>query len=387
MSDETISEGLKSVPMPADLVPPHGFADSVLRRRARARGTRAVVAVVAVVAVLAGASAAIGGADRSAPPADPYPSSSADTLPDDAVPRPGGGPRVIEAFSNGWMPYLLDQRSGEYLAVPFRAEVSPDGGQVAVSDLDRGLGVAGREAYLDGGESAVAWVTGPEVTDTVGGVRSLWSPDGSKVFGATEVDAGLGDGSGRLGTLTSYDAVTGQLVVTTVPADWKVTGVVWAPDSAGYAVAVEREDGRTEVRHLTLAGVVGATVELDGSDVILVGYSPDGGRLLYENGSWNEEEGTGERQAVVADAATGRTELTAGFENGNGHGASTVGWLDDGALLMAVDPSPEEHGFVVVDAETGDFGPSIPWPTAENVSVWSVGSSAGLPPEAADLGF
>lgn len=386
--DDEIREGLHAVPMPADLLPAKGFADEALRRRARSRSTRTTAAVVAVVAVLAGATAFIDGGDR-VPPADPAPSGSSTVLPDGAVPHPGGGPRVIDSLSSGDGAALLDLRTGEYRTVPFRSITSPDGRFVTVLS-DRGLGFAEREHYLDEGEAALTWVTDPSVTalDFSGG---NWSPDGTKIVGGTNVDMpdplDPAETTTGLGSLTSHDITTGENRVTPVPTDVKVTGIAWAPDSQSYLLAEDRAEGPSVLRTLSADGVLGEPVEIDGDWYIdNLGVSPDGKSLLYHY-EHIAEDGTSTDRVAVMDLATWETTFT--LDNVGTDlvpPGEVVGWADEDTFVWQKRSHKLMNSSIeLVDATDGKILRTFPW--AYEPVIWSLGSSAGLPPDAADLGF
>lgn len=386
--DDEIREGLHAVPMPTDLVPAEGFADEALRRRARSSSTRTIAAVVAVVAVLAGGTAFINGGDR-VPPADPAPSASSTTLPYDSVPHPGGGPRVIGSLGSPDGSALLDLRTGEYRYVPFPTVTSPDGRYVTVLSA-RGLGFAEREHYLDEGEAALTWVTDSSVTafDLGGG---NWSPDGTKILGGTNVempdplDPG-GTTSGR-DSLTSHDITTGENRVTPVPTDIKVTSIAWAPDSQGYLIAEDRAEGPSVLRTLSADGVLGEPVETDGDWYInLLGVSPGGKSLLYHY-ELIAEDGTSTDRVAVMDMATWATTLT--LDNVGTDlvpPGEVVGWADaDTFVLQKYSHKLWNSSVELVDATDGEVLKTFPW--GYETDIGDLDSSAGLPPDAADLGF
>ncbi|MEV0649388.1 hypothetical protein AB0I28_29440 [Phytomonospora sp. NPDC050363] len=370
--------------MPGDLAPPAGFADEALRRRARRRSLRTMTVVTVVCVLAAGATAVANNTEQGAPSAGPSPSSSSTAPPDDVVLRPGGGPRVVHSFHDNWSSYLLDLRTGEYRTVPFGTVVSPDQRHVAV-DAEGGVGVAERDAYLDAGEAAVTWIAhSPVQTDDLGGED--WSLDGTKFV--TSVLQGPNSSLPPHNSITSHDTTTGVTRATPVPDGVDITDITWAPDSQGFMVAVDRQDGPSVLRSLSFDGVLGEPVELDGEGPIeLEGFSPDGARLLYGY-LFQREDGEELARTVVMDTVSGETTVALpDSTDADPADVASLAWADETSFVVRTRVS-QELGWGPVElfsAVDGGLIRALDW--TDRAGFVSVGSSAGLPPEAADLGF
>ncbi|MEV0646383.1 hypothetical protein AB0I28_14065 [Phytomonospora sp. NPDC050363] len=376
-SDEPIAEELRAVPMPPELVPPQGYIDEALRRRARSRSYRTVAAVLAVIGMMAGATAVMGGSGGGADPAQsPEWTSSPYTEPN--LPRPGGGPLVVESFTAGPdRHYLLDRDTGVYRSVPFRAQVSPDQGHVAVTD-GVAYGFADRSDYLTHGADAVSWPAGlPGYSAFFGGLGGLmtWSPDGTRF----QLPPVVAEDPPRIVEFVAYDVTTAAFTRTPAPADVDVSHAIWAADSEGYAVLEKRQGARPALRSLAVDGSLGPRTEIDGDHPVLAGFSPDGRYLLYYS-SPDEDD----RRVRVMEVEEGETVLSMKIDDADVR-RTIVGWADSTTVLCQEwmnEPGVWER--IAVPDGTVDRGDAA-WPN--DLEIGGIGPSSALPPEAADLGF
>ena len=367
--EDELGERLRAVSMPADLMPAEGFADEALRRRKVGRVRRAVVAGVAVLAVLTGTAAVVSDVTDAAPPVE-YPAAD--------VPRPGGGPQVVEGFIAGEQHYLLDRDTGRYLGVPFETYPSPDLVHVGVRRADGRFGFADRDEYLKVGLEAVTWPDDFPQWSGFFRVTSPWTPDGSRFVAA--LSRGTGEVSGimesQVTEIAVYDVGTRKTTTTPMPQWQRTTGAAWAADAADFAiVAFDGEIESNTLQLLTPAGDTGGETPLEPERAMLQGFSPDGRYLLYSHQSlaW----------AAVLDIESGET--VSKFDNSGPFYGSLLGWHDATSITrQSIYPRTDETFLERLDLSGEELGERVRWPS---VMITSVGSSAGLPAEAAPLGF
>jgi WD40 repeat protein len=174
------------------------------------------------------------------------------------------------------------------------------------------------------------------VADQGEGIRDFdWSPDGSKVVGAT-----------WLGTIYIWDFETGELLHKMVHGDGAfVNEVEWSPDGTRIATA-----GIDSIAWIWDAATGEPLYSLVGheppAEVWSVTWSPDGTRLLTTSG--NEDIGAEDKTARVWDANTGEELLTIPE-----HSSTVIwgSWSPDGTRILT---TSTDNTTRVWDAETGE---------------------------------
>jgi hypothetical protein len=279
-------------------------------------------------------------------------------------PRPGGGPRVIEAYNDG-RAYLLDRVGGTYQALPYiRAVVSPDGRQVAAEDQD------GRISVLDRRGGSVRPTSLPP------GSFAGWSPDGSALLTTTL------DKETRTFTAHRYDVRTGRARQTPIALDCVACTAGWAADSRRYVVmqrGPEELNGRGPLRYLNPDGTAGPLVGADGVIIAATAYSPSRRFVVVEPPYPLPPGDPIERHpARILDLRTGAvTELVSGWP--------LLGWYDE-CHVVRIAPGEPSTMLEVVDARTGAVAKRVPAPGLAPFEL-QLGSARGLHGSAAERGF
>lgn len=357
--DDRFRTALRSVP--ETLEPTPGLSDDVLAaaRRGNRRGLAGTAVLIA--GILLAIPLVLNGMTPSAAPTPTPPGASAGP----EFPRPGGGPVAVHLFVSSQRSHLLDETTGNYLSFAFgEAALSPDRRSIAVIGEGGRLGVADRALLLREGESAITW------TAAKGG-GPQWSPDGLSVL-VSDVDK-----SGRevRSVVRRYTVAGGLTVDTVIPIDI-IGQAAWASDSERYLVlplAAEKA-GAVEpgpLRYVAPDGSLGAVLGAEGGGSV-VAYSPSGRLLLIDGSQVQSAEPMPSR---VIDVATG--EVLASFEG------RAAGWYDEEHHIRILDGRLEVMavtGAAARDVPTGDLD-------LDGATRVEFGPTAGLPTEAADLGF
>jgi WD40 repeat protein len=156
----------------------------------------------------------------------------------------------------------------------------------------------------------------PEAPFGLATQRLTWSPDGTMVAAVAGVDDGAD-------AVVVWDAHTGAVLHTELPAPNGVADAKFTPDSAFLAMTPDHQESRiisTDTWQLQ-------STTIGGTDVFIVGFSPDGSKALV---ALQLMAHTGAELAWF-DSASGRLELV----RGDLHEGSmrSVALTDDGALV------------------------------------------------------
>jgi hypothetical protein len=304
LDEQHLRADLRSVTLPADLVPPPDLADTALAR-VRRRRVRTVVVGLAVAGVLLATGIRLRpgpggtGFDPVAPPTTAAPTTAALVTGEPTFPRPGGGPVSIYSYLDPMTEhtYVLNVETGQYDEYPYPVVLSPDLSRAAIVREER-IGIVDRSALGDPAPT-VDWTTLPP------GNGLCWSPDGKKVL-ITSVDKS----SGTVGfTAHAYDLATKRTTQTRIGDSATVAGTAgWAADSTDYLVSPVTPDNTGFTFHglrrvgpdgqpvRTLADVAGGLVH--GAD----SYSPDRRYVIVDPTPMMTDN---PRPAQVVDVASG----------------------------------------------------------------------------------
>jgi hypothetical protein len=351
-----LSERLRDVTFPADLVPPPHLADTVLRKASRRRLAffGAVAAVLAPV-LFVGAPSLVG---SGGPGPGPVP--------------PGGGPQVVHAYNRTGKTSVLDPASGKYRELPFMAVLSPDLTRVAVNDDGR-LGIVDRAAVAAESEYDVEWL------DVPAGNGPHWSPDGTALLWTV-----IGKEPTVHFTAYRVDLADRHVTQTPVPQDMLSSTIGWAADSRRYLVLLRGAETADTVepgplQYLSPDGTLGA--RLEGPDGMVYGatsYSPSRRYLLTDAYPIM----TGKPVASpVLDVDTGKVVATVP------PGRWPVGWYDDTTVARLTRSADGSTVVELQDIVSGAVIRSVRLPGSAGVSTVQLGSSAGLTGAAAALSF
>ena len=384
--EQQLRDGLHGTPSPPTLVPPVGLADSVLtelgRRRRRNRTLAGVAAAVVAVAIAGGPLGLWEGNDSKS---GSGPTASSDrlrpVLPPELqaqalLPRPGGGPRVIHAYSSSdsaTTTLLLDPTTGRYHRVPYTVLLSPDLQNAVVGTGDR-VGLVDRAKLLREGKSAIKWLDFPL------GNGLAWSPDGTALV-ITSIEK---TGGTPAFTAHRYTLATGTVTDTPIKLDLLGSAVGWAADSERYLALLNGAQTRDTVepgalRYIAPDGTLGKRVEVEGG---LIGgaesYSPSRKYVIgYAAGVMSVSR----LPSPVIDLERG---TLVGSLRADAH---PIGWYDDRSAVL-LDPGPGNRSVLeVVDVTTNKIVKRVELPRASGLVTLQIGSSAGLSGAAARLGF
>ncbi|MFG1654616.1 hypothetical protein ACGFIE_32265 [Micromonospora sp. NPDC049275] len=371
--DELRTE-LRHAPMPTELAPPIGLADTVLRgaRRRKRRTAGLLAGVVALVALVLVTPAVL--------PPDAGPDTPALQVAAGAFPQPGGGPLAVHAYVTSdlnratFTTLLLDPTNGEYREVPYRALLAPDRSRVAVDDNGR-TGLVDRAALLRDGTSAIQWLDLPV------GNGLAWSPDGAALL-VTSIEKG--DATVSF-TAHRYDVRSGKVTATPVPVDLLGSAVGWAPDSVGYLALLRGSETGDTVRPGALQeirpdGALGRRLAADGGGWVggAESYSPSRRYLLADVSELQSDRPLPSR---VVDVVSGRVVRLLPV------GAKPLGWYDDRTVALLVDPPGGRPVLRLTDVASGATRREVPLAGVPGLIGVCIASSSGLPEDAVALGF
>lgn len=288
------------------------------------RARRRVTTLALLVGLLAGTTAA--------------PARAADPV----FPRPGGGPRAIDVYSDQWAlrSYVLDRTTGDYRALPYHSvRVSPDGRTLAVENLDGDIGLANRRT-----PTSVRWTSLPR--GSFGG----WSPDGRALL-TTTLDKDTWTFAAH-----RYDVRTGSLRATPIRLDCEVCTAGWAADSRRYTVMLG--SGRGPATYLDPDGSAGPPVGADGLIGSATAYSPSRRSVIVEPPfPLPPGEPIDWHQATILDLRTGATtRIRSGWP--------LLGWYDE-RRVVRIAPEEESTVLEVVDVRTGKVVRRVPAPALQ----------------------
>lgn len=393
--EQDIIDRLRDIPMPPDLLPVPDAASAAIRRDAANRGRRALIAVVAVAAVFIGGSALVGKI-REAPAERPHPTYQSSQYPESELPRPGGGPMVMQSFDVSEDDhYLLDLRSGRYQSVPYTAAPSPDQRTVMVHrfvyETDKPgaqFGYADREDYLDYGPAVVTWVGDLGRGQGIPSIGQTWSPDGKKFLTTYLAPGSSTDGFSEPEQVAviACDVTTGETRVTTFPADAKIESLSWAADSATYLAVQSVAENQYRLVAMDAGAVITPLRDIEAhTRPEIVGLSPDGRFLSYTYRLNSESQGgIGGKTIVVEMSEYRRYSMSVHIDWDQVFFTQGIEWYDKDTLVRW----SYRHGVAqveLVSAIDGGVERTLDW--TYGIDVIHFGTSSGLRPEDAELGL